>query len=174
MSRHCIPLLLAAVAAVGGATAAPTEPSPAGHAAHAAHHAHDAQDSPAATPAARSAAPARRWGTDAPLREGMGRVRAALDALGDYEHGHLSPAQARERAVQVEDAIGYLFANCALAPDADAALHGILAPLLAAAQRLNRDPADTAAVAAMRKAVTPYPLHFDDPGWAATPTVGAQ
>ncbi|GMV30086.1 MAG: hypothetical protein AMXMBFR59_22110 [Rhodanobacteraceae bacterium] len=168
MLRHWIPFLLAAAAA-GGAAAAPTEPSPADHAAHAAHHAHEAPASPA-TPAA----PAQRWATDAPLREGMGRVRAALDALSHDAHGHLSPAQARERAVQVEDAISYLFANCALAPDADAALHGILAPLLAAAQRLNRDPSDTAAVAAMRGAVMPYPLQFDDPGWVATPSVGAQ
>lgn len=169
MLRHWIPFLLAAVGAASGAVAAPTEPSPADHAAHAAHHSHDTQGSQA-TPAA----PAQRWAADAPLREGMKRVHAALDALGHYEHGHLSPAQARERAVQVEDAIGYLFANCALAPDADAALHGILAPLLAGAQRLNRDPSDTAAVAAMRDAVAPYPLHFDDPGWAAAPTVGAQ
>lgn len=110
-------------------------------------------------------APATRWTTDAPLREGMGRVRIALAELRHHEMGHMTEGQARERAVTIEDAIRSMFANCRLAPEPDAALHAILVPLLAAAQRLDRDPADKAAVAAMREAVAPYAQQFDDPQW---------
>lgn len=110
-------------------------------------------------------APAQRWATDAPLREGMVRVNAALEELRHYEMGHMTPAMARERAVAIEDAITYMFAHCKLDADADAALHGILVPLLTAAQRLDKDPRDLTAIAAMRDAVAAYPQRFDDPQW---------
>jgi len=112
-------------------------------------------------------APATRWATDAPLRDGMGQVRVALDELRHHEMGHMSEGQARERAATIETAVQSMFAQCKLAPDADAALHAILVPLLAAAQRLDKDPADKAAVVAMREAVAPYPAQFGDPQWPA-------
>lgn len=119
-----------------------------------------------ATPAAKSAAaPASGWATDAPLREGMARVKAALSDLSHHEMGHMTDEQAAERAGAVEDAVQYMFANCKLAPEPDAALHAILVPLLASAQRLGKDPSDKAAVAAMREAVAPYGKQFDDPAW---------
>ncbi len=133
-------------------------------------HAHHGHAAPAAAPAQ---APTQRWATDAPLREGMARVRAALSDLSHHEMGHMSDAQAREFAVNVQDAVQYMFDHCKLAAEPDAALHAILVPLLAAAQRLDKDPADKAAVAAMRDAVAPYPNQFDDPAWpAAKPAAG--
>ena len=88
---------------------------------HAAHRAHDHAPAPTAKPA-----PAQRWSTDAALRKGMGDVRLAVAALEHYEHGHMGPAQAVLLAERIEDAIHGIFANCKLAPDADAALHTIL------------------------------------------------
>lgn len=120
------------------------------------HHDHAAH---AATPVQ---APAERWATDAPLREGMQRVNAALEDLRHHEMGHMTDGQARERAVAVEEAIQFMFAHCRLAPEPDAALHSMLVPLLSAAKRLDADPADKAAVAAMREAVAPYATLFDD------------
>lgn len=128
--------------------------------------AHDHHDHAANTAPDSTAAPAQRWAIDAPLGEGMGRVHAALDDLRHYEMGHMTPEMARERAVAIEDAITFMFSNCKLAPEPDAALHGILVPLLAAAQRLDKNPSDMAAVAAMREAVAGYPRRFDDPRWA--------
>lgn len=113
------------------------------------------------------AVPMQRWATDAPLREGMGRVNAALDALKDYETGQMSAAVAIEQIATIEQAATSMFVNCKLAPDADAALHGMLGPLLAAAYRLKANPQDTDAVAAMRVAVVDYPRYFDDPQAAA-------
>lgn len=121
-----------------------------------------------------AAAPAQRWATDAPLRAGMARVRSALDMLAHHEMGHMGEAQAREQAIEVQGAIQSMFETCKLAPEPDAALHAILVPLLTAAQQLDKNPADKASVAAMRKAVAPYSTQFDDPNWPATQPAPAE
>ncbi|HVH35996.1 MAG TPA: DnrO protein [Tahibacter sp.] len=155
-------LLAALLLSAFAATVAAAEPQADAHAAHHAHAEHTAAST--TTPAQ---APAQRWASDAALRDGMGRVRAALDELHHYELGHLPPAAAQDQAAQIEAAIDYLFAHCRLAPEPDAALHRILLPLLTSAQRLNRDPTQRDAIVAMRDAVAAYPRQFDDPGWPA-------
>jgi hypothetical protein len=122
------------------------------------HHHHAA--APAAAPAA-----AQRWAPDAPLSEGMRRAHAAVDELRHYEMGHMSAPMAVDRATSVEEAVTYMFAHCKLAPEPDAALHGILVPLLRAAQALKTDPKKVSAVADMRAAIAHYPQYFNDPGW---------
>lgn len=117
--------------------------------------------------AAGIAVPAERWAADAPLREGMGRIQVALEELRHFEMGHMKEPTALEFVVEIQDAGAYIFTHCKLAPDADAALHSMLAPLLSAAQTLKDDPRDIAAVDAMRKAVADYPRYFYDPDWSA-------
>lgn len=107
------------------------------------------------------AVPAQRWTTGAPLREGMARVHAVLDELRHFEMGHMGAEVALDRIATIEDATAFMVANCKLAPQADAALHGMLLPLLTAAQRLRTNPQDLDAVAAMRTAVANYPRYFD-------------
>ena len=97
-------------------------------------HAHEGHAAHAATAAA--PAPAQRWTPDAPLSEGMRRAHAAVDELRHYEMGHMSAPMAADRATEVEQAVTYMFANCKLAAEPDAALHGILVPLMSAAQAL--------------------------------------
>jgi hypothetical protein len=126
-------------------------------------HAHEGH--PAHVGTAAAPAPAQRWTPDASLRDGMRRVHAAVDELRHYEMGHMSAPMAVDRATTVEQAVSFMFAHCKLAPEPDAALHGILAPLLGAAQALKHDPKDIGAVARMRAAIAPYPQYFDDPGW---------
>jgi hypothetical protein len=111
--------------------------------------------------------PAQRWTADAPLREGMGRIQDALNELRHYELGHLNEATALEQIAAIQDAGAYIFTHCTLAPDADGALHSMLAPLLIAAQALKDDPHDIAAIASMRDAVADFPRYFDDPDWSA-------
>ncbi|HEY5780416.1 MAG TPA: DnrO protein [Lysobacter sp.] len=131
-----------------------------GEPAHAGHRAsHDLLDA-----AARSApAAGQRWATDAPLREGMQGIRIAVDALDHYEHGHMGPDQAVLLADKIEGHVRDMVAHCALAPDADAALHAIIAPLLQGAGALKRDPGNLTVIAPMRKAVADYARQFDDP-----------
>lgn len=113
--------------------------------------------------------PATGWTTDAPLREGMGRIRLSVDALGHYEQGHMAADQAVEMAGNVEKDVNFLIANCKLDADADAALHGIIAKLLKGAHALKANPADMAAIAPMREAMTEYAATFDDPAFRAPP-----
>ena len=118
-----------------------------------------------AAPAAAAVDPAKRFDTDAALREGMSRIHAALDELRHYEMGHMPEPIAVEKVGEIKSAIDYLFANCKLPSDADAALHAILAPLLGAVQSFEKDPKDMASIVAMRDAVNDYPHRFKDPQW---------
>jgi hypothetical protein len=106
-----------------------------------------------------------RWQPDAPLRDGMRRMRAIVDALGHHEHAHLDAIQVQRLTHEVEAAAAEMFARCTLAPEPDAALHGILARLLGAAHDLSADPEAAAPVATMRAALVDYARLFDDPGF---------
>ncbi|UGB47261.1 DnrO protein [Frateuria edaphi] len=112
------------------------------------------------------APPVQRWAADAALRDGMGRIHTALEELRHYEMGHMDATMALDRVGLIEQATTDIFAKCKLAPEQDAVLHGMLVPLLGAAQKLKTDPRDMAQVQAMRNAVADYPRYFDDPGWA--------
>lgn len=129
-----------------------------------AQHAHEGHADPG-THAATTPIPATRYATDAPLREGMARIHAALDELAHYEMGHMPQSLAVERVEEIKSAVDFLFANCKLDATADVALHGMLAPLLGAIQTFKAKPEDASAVAAMRSAVADYPRVFDDPAW---------
>ena len=103
------------------------------------------------------------WAPDAPLVEGMARVRTALAAL----EGHPDAAPVAARAADVDAAIEYMFANCSLPTEPDIALHAILARLMAGSDALKADPADHAAVTDMHGAVANYEQLFDDPNEAS-------
>jgi len=114
--------------------------------------------------------PTQRWAADAVLRDGMGRIHAALEELRHYEMGHMDTTMALDRVGLIEQAATGIFARCKLAPEQDAVLHGMLVPLLGAAQKLRADPGDMAQVQAMRRAVADYPRYFEDKDWAVSAT----
>lgn len=99
------------------------------------------------------------WTPDAPLIEGMSRVRAAIAGL----EADPDPATVAARASDVDAAIQYMFANCKLETEPDVALHAVLARLMAGSQALHANPADTGPVADMHAAVGNYEALFDDP-----------
>lgn len=113
------------------------------------------------------------WTPDAPLVEGMSRVRTAIGAL----EAHPDVATVRARAADVDAAIEDMFDNCSLDTEPDLALHAILARLMAGTRALGADPADRSPVADMHAALENYRRLFDDPagdpaappGPAATP-----
>lgn len=129
-----------------------------GNEAHA--HGHDAHVAAEAAPA-----PENRWAVDAPLQTGMGKIRTAVESLAHHEMGHLDKKQVVTLAAEVDAQVQYLIANCNLDPKADAALHGIIGPLLAGAKALRDHPQEAAPVAMMRAALNDYPRYFDDPDW---------
>ncbi len=125
------------------------------------------QHTSSATVPAQAGRSGQRFATDAPLREGMARIRQSMQALGHYEHGHLGPERAVQLADSIEQDVRFLIANCKLEPAADAALHGIIARLLQGAAALKADAKDLPAIEPMRAALADYALTFDDPVVAA-------
>lgn len=156
MSKSGIAPLLVALALVAA-------PASAGEQAHAGSH-----DLAAGAPPV--AAPAGRWATDAPLRDGMRAIRAVVAALGHDGPGHLGAGEASALAAQVDGHISRIVANCRLAPDADAALHGVLGGLSRGARALAEDPGDPSALPGMRAALADYARLFDDPAFQVPST----
>jgi hypothetical protein len=108
----------------------------------------------AAAPDARIA----RFATDAPLREGMARLRLAADSVSV----HASDAQVQAAAREVRAAVNSILAQCKLPPDADAALHPLLARSLAASQALEARPGDRGPSADLQAVLMSYEALFDE------------
>lgn len=159
------------------------------HANHAAHHAgHHSAHHPASATAMATATEKGpdavvaasvpvdhvRWTPDAPLQEGMRRMRDALEGLKHHEMGHLDETQVLNLATEVDEAAAFMFAHCKLTPEPDVALHGLLAQWMAGAEALRANPIDAAAVAPMRAALEDYPRLFDDPAFFETEPQGVQ
>lgn len=156
-----------AVAIAGALSAAPALAQSTAHDSHAAHspaahaqHAHDA--APPVAPAA-----GQRWATDAPLQDGMGRIRQAVTMLEHLEMGHVDPKQAPVFADQIQSAVNDMIAHCKLEPDADAALHGLLVKFIAGAEAVRTGPVTLDTLKPMQDALAQYPTQFDDPTWDA-------
>lgn len=123
-------------------------------------HRHHGEGEPVLLPA-----PATPWAADAALTEGMNRLHAAVaNALSQPE---LDAAAAAHTAQQVEDGVAYLIANCRLEPEADAALHALIAGLLSGAAALREDPASETGLPRLQAMLEAYPRYFAQPGWVA-------
>ncbi len=105
------------------------------------------------------------WATDAPLRQGMERIHAALaDALPAFEKGELRVEAANALAGEVQAQVQYLIANCKLEPAADAQLHIVIGQMLAAADALSKEPMSKDGMPRLHEAVQMYGDHFEHPG----------
>ena len=123
-------------------------------------HAQDHEHHQAA--ALQDSTPTVRYATDAPLRENMAGIQQAVVALEHGAHGHLDAAQVTELADKVGGHVREIVAECKLPPDADAALHRIIVPLVQEAGKLKAQPQDLSPVAAMRDALELYDAQFVD------------
>ena len=108
------------------------------------------------------------WTTDNPLRQGMSRIRDAVQsATPAYKKGKLSRAGAKGLAKSIETSVNFMLTNCKLEPMADASLHVILVQLLSAANEIKSDPQTKNGMPRMHEVLGKYPLYFDQPGWKA-------
>ncbi len=114
------------------------------------------------------AVPEVRWASDAPLREGMRRVRAATEALSHGAHGYLDAAQVHAISTELEAAVQDMIARCQLAPEPDAGLHPLLASVLQASATLASGGFDADALAKLEAVLTRYPTLFEDADWSAS------
>lgn len=118
--------------------------------------------------AAKPLPPGKRWATDAPLRESMVQIRVALEPRLKAIHDNKLPAADYQAlADTAEKQVANIVANCKLPPDADAALHGILAQIgegtEAMAGKSKLRPRDGAI--RLVQALDAYGRTFDHPGW---------
>jgi hypothetical protein len=109
--------------------------------------------------------PAQGYATDATLRQQMREIRGVVLALGHYEHDHITPELATQLADKITGHVNTIIIHCKLPPDADAALHLIVGPLLQDASTLKADPGRLDAIANMRQLLDQYARQFDDPGF---------
>lgn len=108
----------------------------------------------------------RTWQTDAPLREGMSRIRQGV--MSASQNGKSpSAAQAGQLVGDIERAVADMVARCRLAPKADANLHILLGRLLSAATKLKANPNAADGLPQMREVLDLYPRYFAHPGWQA-------
>ena len=108
------------------------------------------------------------WATDTALRQGMSRIRDAVQsATPAFKKGKLSRARAKVLAKSIETNVNFMLTNCKLEPMADASLHVILVQLLSAANEIKSDPQTKNGMPRMHEVLGKYPLYFDQPGWKA-------
>lgn len=108
----------------------------------------------------------QRWETDAPLRAGMRNLREATEALHHYKMGHLDDVQRDNAVEKIDAAIRNMIANCKLEPQADAALHGLLATFIVGANAVRAGTFGTTELVSMQEALAQYPQLFDDAQWS--------
>lgn len=104
------------------------------------------------------------WQTDAALRQGMHRIRAAVlvahslvkeERFGSGESSHL--------ATEVSGAMTSMFENCRLSTEADTSLHSLLERLIHAVEVIKTEPLSPSGVPAMISVLQDYPQQFNDP-----------
>ena len=103
------------------------------------------------------------WATDAPLVQGMERIRDAVNEAAALPALDADSAAALARSVRGQ--VDFLIANCRLEPDADATLHVFIAQLLGAAAALEKDPASAEGLPQLQETLREYPHYFAHPGW---------
>ena len=92
----------------------------------------------------------------------MSSVRAVADSLVHASHGHLDPAQVPALGAELKSAVQTMFVECRLEPAPDAALHPLLARLLAAGQALADGGSADAALTEVRAVLARYAELFSE------------
>jgi hypothetical protein len=136
---------------------------------HAADHAHEHDAHGAATLKLNNG---QKWKTDAPLRQGMASIKAAVQPhLHAIHENTLKAANYQTLAKRTNTQVAFMVENCKLAPDADAQLHLVIAELGAAAEAMaGKDKAQSRQQGALRlvHALESYGEFFDHPGWSVS------
>lgn len=115
-----------------------------------------------ATPASPTPPKGTLWPTDPPLRAAMSRIEGAVQqSEAAYRSRTFKEADAQLLATQVEKDVRYMVENCKLQPDADAALHNLIARMMSAAGALKIDPMSPEGVPVLASVVHDYRATFD-------------
>lgn len=111
----------------------------------------------------------RKWATDAPLRQGMTRIRALVAPQLKAAHGgRMQPADYVALAKKIDTEVAGIVADCKLPPEADGVLHVVLGELMSGSATMASSTADTRpqdGLVQVVAAVNTYGRYFDHPGW---------
>ncbi|MBC5785374.1 hypothetical protein H8N03_20675 [Ramlibacter sp. USB13] len=111
----------------------------------------------------------RKWATDAPLRQGMARIRGLVaPQLAAAHGGRLEPADYAALATKIDAEVAAIVKDCRLPPEADGVLHVVLGELLAGTGTLAGRTAGATPVDGLVQvvaAVNTYGRYFEHPGW---------
>lgn len=128
-------------------------------------HDHDAHKNHGTKAVKTAPKPGKKWATDAPLRKGMGAIRDVLQAnLPAAHEGKLKADDYAAMGKKIDAEVAVIFQECKLPPDADAALHDILLPIMDATKAMQKGKDPKAVVSAV-SAVNTYGKSFDHPDW---------
>lgn len=136
---------------------------------HDAHHGHGADGASVVTPLE----PGAKWTTDAPLRDGMTKIRAAVERTLKAAHGGTDDdGQYQVLGATVDQQLAHIVQNCKLTPEADAALHEIIGELVAGGRAVSSGGSDERMIGVVRlvTALDAYGASFDHPGWVPVDT----
>lgn len=115
----------------------------------------------------------QRWTTDEPLRQGMSKIRDALEPqLPSIRASKLTDPDYDRLAEVINGDVAYMVQNCKLDKQTDAMLHLVIANILTGTDAMQgkdkqRDRRDGAFKIAA--ALDEYGHYFDHPGWRTLP-----
>lgn len=99
-----------------------------------------------------------KWKTDAPLRKAMSEIKAVIAPI---QAGTRNSQNGIEASSKIQAQIEYMFANCKLDADADAALHAIVAQMISAAQKLETPNSFEQGISEINAALVQYETQFE-------------
>lgn len=111
----------------------------------------------------------RKWATDAPLREGMEKIRNMFAAeLGNIHNRKAGEKTYQKIAAGVDAEIQTFFQTCKLSPEADQQLHIVLVQMMSGSGKMKSgktlDERRAGAVEVIT-ALGSYGEYFEHPGW---------
>ena len=108
----------------------------------------------------------KRWATDAPLREGMTRIRAVVEPRLEQVHaGGIDRATYSQMAGAIEAQLAYIVGNCKLEPEADAVLHVIIGGVGEGVDAMKSGAHAAQGAQQIVAALDNYGRYFEHPGW---------
>lgn len=108
----------------------------------------------------------KKWMTDLPLRQSMGKINQAMVKAVPLIHtNQFTDKQYLALAETIRQEVAYAVERCHLAPKADAMLHLVIADLLAGAEALERADSRHDGAVKILKALQGYGGYFHHPGW---------
>ena len=107
-----------------------------------------------------------KWPIDNNLHTGMTKIKVIVSAdLADIHDNKLTIKKYKTLANELEQALTFIFKNCALPENADAQLHLLLIPMLQGVEQMKGQVEQRNGAIKIMQALQRYPVYFNDLNW---------